>query len=124
MGKVDRLGWAEGIAFTSYGTRIGIRASGPITLPELISHIPPHSRLLKREVVDSLFSLIVVPSSDHSRIKRYNLLYYGASRSARSLVLSDVLHHLQSWLRLRIAYSSACGKVARSGYPPPFWRAS
>ena len=35
MEKIDRLGWAAGISFVSYGLRIGIRVSSPEVLNRL-----------------------------------------------------------------------------------------
>jgi hypothetical protein len=103
MQKIDRLGWAAGIAFTSYQARIGIRTSGPMALPDLLMYLPPRSRVVQRETVDSLFSLIVAPPSNQSRVKRYNILYSGSGRIARSLDLDEVLHALEARLRLDVA---------------------
>ena len=37
MQKLDRLGWAAGICFVSYGLRIGIRSNEPEVLDRLIA---------------------------------------------------------------------------------------
>ena len=41
MDKIDRLGWAAGISFVSYGLRIGIRVSNPEVLNRLPDVLPP-----------------------------------------------------------------------------------
>ena len=41
MRSIDRLGWADGICFTSYGLRIGIRANTPEVLQRVVDRLPP-----------------------------------------------------------------------------------
>jgi len=103
MEKLDRLGWADGIAFTSYRARIGIRTSSSAVLSDLIERLPPRSRIVQGEVVDTLYSLIVAPPVGHSRVKMYHLLYAGTRQIARSLDPSTVLNALESRLRLEVA---------------------
>ena len=36
MDKINRLGWAAGIVFVSYGLRIGIRVSSPEIMDRIL----------------------------------------------------------------------------------------
>src|SRR5437868_5284678 len=58
MQKIDRLGWADGICFTSYGLRIGIRVNEPEVLARLPDHLPPGWKPASSPVVDRLYSLV------------------------------------------------------------------
>ena len=41
MTKIDRLGWADGMSFTSYGVRVGVRVNDSAILQDLIARLPP-----------------------------------------------------------------------------------
>jgi hypothetical protein len=103
MQKIDRLGWAAGIAFVSHGARLGIRVNDPAILERLPEHLPPGWRYASSPVVDSLYSLIVGGASQNSSVRRYNLLYGGAARLARTMELDEVLQLLESSLRCSVA---------------------
>ena len=102
MAKIDRLGWAAGTCFTSYGVRIGIRTNAPEVLRRLPAHLPPAWKPAASPLVDQLFSLWV-GGDPRGRVRRFNLLYWGNTRRARSLDLDQVFETLESELRLRIA---------------------
>lgn len=103
MAKVDRLGWADGFAFSSYGARIGIRVNAPEAHARLRSLLPPRSRLSGDEIVDEIYSVRLARPATGSRIRQYNLVYRGATRIARSLELDEALEALQSCLHLSVA---------------------
>lgn len=103
MEKVDRLGWAAGIAFTSYGVRIGIRANEPRILDQLQKYLPPGIKPANGPQVDRLFSLIVGGSGSRPGVRRFNLLYENHVRIARVLDLGQALDKLESSLRLYVA---------------------
>jgi len=102
MAKIDRLGWAAGTCISAYGVRIGIRTNAPEVLRRLPAHLPPGWKPAPSAVVDQLFSLRVGGRS-RGNVRRYNLLYWGASRRARSLDLDSVFETLESDLRLCVA---------------------
>jgi hypothetical protein len=102
MAKIDRLGWAAGTCLSAYGVRIGIRTNRPEVLAGIAPRLPPGCKPASTAIVDHLFSLWVGGSSRGS-VKRYNLLYAGAGRRARSLSLDSVLDGLESELRLQVA---------------------
>ncbi len=102
MAKVDRLGWAAGTCISAYGVRIGIRTNAPEALRQLSALLPPGWKPAPSAVVDQLFSLRVGGRS-RGNVRRYNLLYWGAARRARSLDLEPVFETLESDLRLSVA---------------------
>ncbi len=59
MAKLDRLGWAAGISFITYGVRIGVRVNDPSVLERVLHHLPPGWKLAASPVVERLYSLIV-----------------------------------------------------------------
>ncbi len=58
MDKIDRLGWADGMSFTSYGVRVGVRVNDSAILSDLIARLPPGSKPATFAVVDHLYSII------------------------------------------------------------------
>ena len=84
--------------------RIGIRTNAPEVLRQLPAHLPPGWTPSPSAVVDELFSLWVGGSSrGNANVRRYNLLYWGAARRARSLDLDSVFETLESDVRLSVA---------------------
>ncbi|MEE8519817.1 MAG: hypothetical protein V3S83_00545 [Gemmatimonadota bacterium] len=103
MEKIDRLGWAAGISFVSYGLRIGVRANKPELLERALDSLPPGWKPASMPVVQHLYSLIGAGSLGRSRLRGYNLLYAGAARLARSANLDDILTIFDSDLQLYVA---------------------
>ena len=103
MEKLDRLGWAAGLAITAYGVRIGIRANDPNVLQQIRGNLPPAWKLASSHRVDILYSLLVGGAGPRPGVRRFNVLYANAGRVARSLDLEDVLEAFESSMRLYIA---------------------
>jgi hypothetical protein len=103
MKKLDRLGWAAGLSFVSHGVRIGIRVSNSEALQRVALHLPPGSKPSELSVVNELCSLLVNPDASTSRIRRYNLLYWGIGRIARTLDSDEVFHALELLLPLVVS---------------------
>jgi hypothetical protein len=103
MEKIDRLGWAEGMVFSSFGVRIGIRASNPDSLGSLAPLLPPGYRPIAGSTVDRLFSLVVGGAAATSNVRRLNILYLGAARVARDRELAPVLKILEREIRRSVA---------------------
>jgi hypothetical protein len=130
MEKIDRLGWADGFALISYGLRIGIRASEPKLLPQLVDRLPPGWKPARTAVVDRLYSIIVGagpasvragPGSRNSAtasdarsprrtgltrargVRRVSLVYADIVKLAQSLDIDDVLESFESDLELYVA---------------------
>lgn len=103
MAKLDRLGWAAGLSFSSYGVRVGVRVSDPQALGMLPAFLPPSWKVLGSSTVDRLYSLVAGSGDGESRIRRFNVLYGDEVRLARSMNLSEVLESFESDLQLYVA---------------------
>jgi hypothetical protein len=103
MQKIDRLGWADGIAFRSYGLRIGVRVTDPAVMKSVIDRLPPGWQPAASPIVDYLYSLVVGGQAEGSRIQRFNLLYYDAGRMARTKDFELLLKTFESYLQLLVA---------------------
>ena len=109
MEKVNRLGWADGISFTTYGLRIGVRTNAPAALEQLAAVLPPGWQPSRSPEVERVYSLLVggpaqqAQQAQQANVRRYNLLYADAGRLARSMDLDDVLARLEGDLRIYIA---------------------
>ena len=109
MEKINRLGWADGISFTTYGLRIGVRTNTPAALEQLAAVLPPGWQLSRSPEVERVYSLLVggpgqqAQQAQQGNVRRYNLLYADAGRLARSMDLDDVLARLEGDLRIYIA---------------------
>src|SRR3990170_8277727 len=106
MDKLDRLGWAGGMAFRAFGARVGIRVNEPGALDRIESLLPPGWKPATHPVVDRLYSLRVGGASPKSRIRRYNLLYADMKRVGRSMDLDEVLEVLASDMQFFVAEAS------------------
>ena len=109
MEKINRLGWADGISFTAYGLRIGVRTNTPAALEQLAAVLPPGWQPSRSPEVERVYSLLVggpghqAQQAQQSKVRRYNLLYADAGRLARSMDLDDLLARLEGDLRIYIA---------------------
>ncbi len=103
MEKIDRLGWADGISFTSYGVRIGIRVNRTEALERIKEHLPPGWKFSRAKIVDRLYSLIIGGSGAKPNVRRFNILYADLLKIARTLDLDAVLDTLESDLQLYVA---------------------
>lgn len=103
MQKLDRLGWADGFSFKSYGLRVGVRVNDPGVVAECIKRLPPGSQPIDSEFIDHLYSIVIGGNSPNSRVKRYNIAYSDAARIARSIDVESVLETFESNLQLTVA---------------------
>ncbi len=103
MEKIDRLGWAAGAAFVSYGLRVGIRVSSPEIMPRIERLLPPNAKPARGPRVQRLYSLIVSGTKVGSHVRRFNLLYADSVQLARSKDTDSVLEILERELQLYIA---------------------
>ncbi len=102
MDKIDRLGWAAGISFVSYGLRIGIRTNDPGVVDRLITLLPPYTKPGGQRV-EHLYSLVVGGAKRGSRVRRYNLVYARSSRLDRLMDLDGIIEVLESDLHVYVA---------------------
>lgn len=103
MEKIDRLGWAAGISFLSYGVRAGIRTNDPEIMGRLLERLPPLWKPASSPVVDVLYSVRVGGEGPRSNVRRFNLLYGNLEKLARTLDLDEVLERLESDLQMYVA---------------------
>lgn len=103
MQRLDRLTWAAGTSFVSHGARIGIRVSDATILKRLPDHLPPGWRPSPSPLVDGLYSLIVAAIEPEAQGRRYNLLYAGPERLARTTDLDEMFETLEFDLHFRVA---------------------
>lgn len=103
MAKIDRLGWAAGFSFSSYGIRVGIRANDPQALERVTHLLPPGAQLSESPRVERLYSIILGGPSTNPNVRKFNLLYNNHARAARSREPQDVFDELERDLSMYIA---------------------
>lgn len=103
MQKIDRLGWANGISFLSYGLKIGVRVNVPDVLPQVLERLPPGWQPASSPLVDHLYSLRIGRSRPGDKVRQFHLLYMGLQRLARDLDLTHVLDILESDVQMLVA---------------------
>ena len=103
MDKIDRLGWAAGINFISYGLRIGVRVNDPAIIDKVTEQLPPDWKPTTSSVVDRVYSIIAGGAGSRPGIRRYSLVYANAGRIARTPELFQALDAFESDLQLYVA---------------------
>jgi hypothetical protein len=104
MEKIDRLGWAAGISFESYGVRVGVRANNRDALRAAQEYFPPGWKCMPVTVVEKLYSLVLNENREERRgVRRFNLLYGDITRLARTRDSDELLDLFASDLHLHIA---------------------
>ena len=103
MAKLDRLVWADGMSFISYGVRVGLRVNDADILPEVIARLPPAWKPSPAKVVDHLYSVIGGGAKEDAKVRRLNLAYWNLLRIARSRKFDEVLDGFESHVQLTVA---------------------
>jgi hypothetical protein len=103
MDKIDRLGWAAGVAFVSYGLRVGIRVSSPGIMDRIAGLLPPNAKEARGPRVGSLYSLIVSGTKVGSNTRRFNILYADSVELVRTKDTEQALEALERDLHLYVA---------------------
>lgn len=103
MAKLDRLVWVGGSCWTAYGLSIGIRMNALEALPRLGARVPSGWPTAASAKVDLLYSVILGGASPNPGIRRYNLLYRGAARLARTMNSEELLDVFDADVRLSVA---------------------
>ena len=103
MAKIDRLGWADGMSFSSFGVRVGVRVNDPSRLKLVGERLPPGSKLASYKRVDHLYSIIAGDTKIDAKIRRFSLAYWNLIRIARSRSFDDVLDAFESHVQLTVA---------------------
>jgi hypothetical protein len=105
MDKIDRLGWAAGVAVQVFGVRIGIRVSDPLVREAVLSRVPAGWTRIQSAVVDRLYS-IVTPLIHRRNVRHLCVLYGDHTRLSRTERIEDLLDYFESDLDLHIAANS------------------
>ena len=103
MDKLDRLVWADGFSFISYGVRIGVRINERAQLARVLSCLPPGWQRTTSTRVDRLYSVVAGGEGSRPNLKLLNLVYANANRLARTSSFDDALDALESDLQLFVA---------------------
>ena len=91
MDKIDRLGWAAGFSFMSYGVRVGVRTNRPELISQIKNHLPPQARIVRPRYVDLLYSLRIADPSRRRGTRTFHLLYEEFIQIARTEDLGELL---------------------------------
>jgi hypothetical protein len=103
MEKINRLGWADGLCFNSYGVRIGVRVNRPEILDRLQAHFPPGWKPSQSPVVDRLYSFIIGGVGSKPNIRRFNILYGNVERLIRTVELDPLFDIFESDVQMHVA---------------------
>jgi hypothetical protein len=99
----------------SHGARVGVRVTEASALDRVREHLPPACRPARSLVVDDLYSLVVGADAPDAGVRRYHLLYVGASRLARSLELDEVLDALTDDMEHTVALGARRRVFVKAG---------
>jgi len=111
MRKLDRLGWAAGLTFKSYGVRFGVRADDAAVLERLAEYLPPGTASVPNGVVERLYSISTGAGGVERRgLRRFRMLYADHTRVARTLDSEELFERFESDLQLFVA-EAARGRV-------------
>ncbi len=106
MRKIDRLVWAEGLCFESYGVKIGIRSSQPGVMDRLRPFLPPRWEAIEPpRRLDALYSW-VVGGERKPKVRTFDVMYAGVGRIARTLKPEELFETFEANLRLTVALLS------------------
>lgn len=103
MDKIDRLGWAAGVTFVSYGVPVGVRVNRPEMLEQLVDRFPPGWKPSRAREVERLYSLIVGGVGARPGVRRFNILYGNTEKLLRTLDMDEFLTVFESDLKLHVA---------------------
>ncbi|MBV8859471.1 MAG: hypothetical protein JOZ02_21240 [Acidobacteria bacterium] len=103
MRKIDRLGWAAGFSFTSYGLTVGVRVSDPAALGLVAERLPPGWKPSAAQVAGRLYSLKVGGAGVRPGLRQFSLLYGDIALLARSVDFEAVLDAFESDLKMYVA---------------------
>ena len=103
MAKLDRLVWADGITFTAYGVRVGVRVNHKEILKPLVARLPPGSKPSSARTTNHLYSMTGFANGSNGRVTRFNLGYWNLTRFVRTRNFEDLLDQFESHLQLTVA---------------------
>ena len=93
--------WGEGLVFTSYGLRIGMRVNEAEFLEKVRPHLPPLWKPARSTVVDKLYSILVRRGASRRSSLRHRL--YADDEVAECVTVKSLLDQLENQLQLYVA---------------------
>jgi hypothetical protein len=106
MEKLNRLVWAAGLSFTTFGVRIGVRVSAEHLLEPLVSHLPVGWKAESSWTVERLYSVIRGSVGPRSWVRPFSFLYCDAQQLARSLHPKDLYDALEADMDFYLAQTA------------------
>src|SRR6266436_679366 len=106
MKKLDRLGWAEGVAVRTFGVHAGVRLSVAGSLPQVLPMLPPGFTKSRKATMQRLYSLVVAEGNQRAGVRRMHILYADSLRIARDTELQQVLAALETDLHRYVSEAS------------------
>ncbi len=103
MKKIDLLAWSEGISFTAYGLRMGVRVNVPSALDELSSKFPPGWKCSDNPVVDRLYSFILGGANQKTGRRSFHIAYGNSARLARTMDLDEAVQAFESDMKVYVS---------------------
>ncbi len=103
MAKLDRLVWADGISFTAFGVRVGVRVNNKTTLKALLARLPPGAKPSNVRSTDHLYSMTGFANGASGPVTRFNLGYWNLVRFARTRSFAELLEQFESHVQLTVA---------------------
>ena len=95
MEKIDRLGWAAGFSFSSYGVRVGVRTNRPEYLPRIRENLPTGAKDAAPRYVDLLYSFRIADPPRRKGTRAFHLLYQEFIEVARAEDPDELLRSFQ-----------------------------
>ena len=115
MAKIDRLGWAAGIAFDAFGASIGVGTNDPAFLELLMPHFPPGWKARRSVAVDWLYSFRVGGTGRQPSVRHFHLLYENLEQRARTLDLEEAIDSFARALRGHVATAATRRVIVHGG---------
>jgi hypothetical protein len=103
MAKIDRLVWADGMSFNSYGVRVGVRVKDSALMKDIIARLPPGSKRASFALVDHLYSIFGSRAQPDSKVHRFSIGYWNLVRFARAREFDGLLDAFESHVQLTVA---------------------
>lgn len=103
MAKLDCLVWADGMSFTAFGVRVGVRVNSKATLKALVARLPPGAKPSPVRTTDHLYSMTGFANGSNGRMTRFNLGYWNLLRFARTPSFDDLVDQFESHVQLTVA---------------------
>src|SRR4051794_32268330 len=103
MEKIDRLGWAGGVCFRSFGMRLGIRTNTPEVPADLLAYLPPVREPSTPPFVDLLWSLRVGGDGPRPGVRLFHQLRVGSGLIIKTFDWQELLERVENSVQMNVA---------------------